>query len=202
MKFVWKGKFKGFDQLPTAELPEDAVKFKEPDDPAKLNTAALLYTIPIILIIFIGIIFKQALHQTAQVVRFNIPGLFLSFLTIFPHEFLHGICFPKGSVVEVYYSLKHMMAFVISTAPTTKARFIFLSALPNLVFGLIPFIVWIFLPVEYRDLNAFLFSFSIVNLSFGCGDYMNIFHAFTQMPKGSITQISGFHSYWYMQKNK
>ena len=26
----------------------------------------------------------------------------------------------------------------------------------------------------------------------------NIYHAITQMPKGSLTFMSGMHSYWYM----
>lgn len=200
MKFVWRGKFKGFDQLPKADLPERAIKFKEPDSPEKLNVVAGFYAIPVLILIIIGILLKNQLYSSGFRFPTNITGVLLSFLTILPHEFLHGICFPKSAVVEVYYSLKHMMAFVVSTAPTSKARFIFLSAFPSLVFGVIPFLIWLFLPTKYTELNAILFSFSSMNLLFGCGDYMNIHHAATQMPKGSITQLSGFNSYWYIPK--
>ncbi|MHB8130977.1 MAG: DUF3267 domain-containing protein, partial [Mobilitalea sp.] len=103
--------------------------------------------------------------------------------------------------VEVYYSLKHMMAFVISTHPTSKARFIFLSALPSLVFGILPLIIWLFIPPQFQPLGNIIYSFGLFNLFFGCGDFMNIFNATIQMPKGAITQLSGFHSYWYMPKD-
>ena len=31
----------------------------------------------------------------------------------------------------------------------------------------------------------------------GFGDYMNVFNALTQMPRGARTYLYGFHSYWY-----
>ena len=43
-----------------------------------------------------------------------------------------------------------------------------------------------------------LLWFSFCCISFGGGDYMNVWNALRQMPRGSIQQISGFHSYWYM----
>jgi hypothetical protein len=87
--------------------------------------------------------------------------------------------------------------FVTSAQPVTKARFIFLSLFPNLVFGWLPLAVWTFLPYNGAYSNH-LFTFAFFSILFGVGDYMNAFNAARQMPKGSMQQISGFNSYWYM----
>ena len=41
----------------------------------------------------------------------------------------------------------------------------------------------------------------LFSLSMGAGDYMNVYHAITQMPKGALTYLSGFHSFWYLKEN-
>lgn len=88
------------------------------------------------------------------------------------------------------------MAFVTSTHPTTKIRFIMISLCPNLILGVLPLVVWLFLPPNLFISNV-IFSFGSINLLTGCGDLMNVFNALTQMPKGSYQQISGFNSYWF-----
>lgn len=197
MKLVWKGKYEGEDQLPVGNLPPGAVRFKEPETPTRLNLVASLFIIPVIIMMIIAMIIKAQISSSGTTFGlFNIWGMILSLLMIIPHEFLHAIAFPRDAEVEVWYSIKNMMAFVISTCPTSKRRFIFLSLLPNAVFGLLPLIVWLFLP-ESR-ISDIVFSFAIFSLFMGVGDYLNVFNASTQMPKGSITQLSGFHSYWYM----
>ena len=124
-------------------------------------------------------------------------GIIMSCFSYFPHEYLHAICFGKDAEVELFFSLKHLTIFVISTKPISKSRFIFLSLLPNLVFGWIPLFVWMILPFNAVFSNH-LFTFSILSLSSGIGDYLNVFNTVRQMPKGSMHQGSGFHSYWFM----
>ncbi len=38
----------------------------------------------------------------------------------------------------------------------------------------------------------------VLAIASGFGDYINIYHALTQMPKGALTYMYGFHSYWYL----
>jgi hypothetical protein len=202
MKIVWKGKFTNVEQLSAGSLPENAVKFREPETPAKLNIIASLFVIPVLIIIGVAIYIKTQLGAS---VRFNdilnIWGLLLSYLMIIPHELLHASAFPKEAEVEIWYSLKNMMAFVFSTCPTSKLRFIWLSLLPNLVFGFMPLVIWIFIPVEFVKLNQIVLSFATFSLFMGVGDFLNVFNAATQMPAKSLTQLSGFHSYWYIPKS-
>lgn len=180
-------------------LPANAVKFNEPDVDNLLKVASL-FLIPVTIFCVIVIVVSIILHGSFRFEYFSIYsflGFLFSFLMILPHELLHGICFGKDAEVELYYSIEKLIAFVVSTNSVSKKRFIFLSLLPNLVFGWIPFFIWAFIPLG-ANISSFLFVFSIVSISFGIGDYMNAYNAIRQMPKGSMQQLSGFHSFWYI----
>lgn len=197
MKIIFKGRYKNKEQLPVGNLPENAVKFREPDNFIKLNLVASMFIIPVIVIIAVASYIKTQLGGTVGSFLGG-NGFILALLTIIPHELLHAIAFPKESEVEVWYNPKALMAFVVSTYPTSKGRFIFLSLLPNIIFGLIPLILWVIIPIENENISQTLFSYANLNLLMGVGDYLNVFNAITQMPKGGITQLSGMNSYWYM----
>ena len=67
------------------------------------------------------------------------------------------------------------------------------SLLPNIVFGVIPFIIGMVYP---RWL--FLAMLGVCAIGMGAGDYYNVYNALTQMPKGARTYLYQFNSYWYM----
>ena len=69
-----------------------------------------------------------------------------------------------------------------------------MSLLPNIVFGLIPFVIFFI----NKDM-CLMGVFGALSLSMGFGDYINVFNALTQMPKGSKTYLNGFRSYWYKE---
>ena len=126
-------------------------------------------------------------------------GCAASFLTLLPHELLHGLCFGRGAEVHLFVSPKDLMAFVVCTRPVSRGRFILMSLLPNLVFGWGPFLLWCLTPYGGAWSDGLLW-FSLCCISFGGGDYLNVWNALRQMPRGSVQQISGFHSYWYMPR--
>ena len=199
MGLIWKGKYTSEEQLPNANLPANAVRFKEPETPAELSRVASIFIIPVIIILAISIIVKSLVDSSA--ISFgilNFWGVFLALLMVIPHELIHAIAFSKHAEVQIWYSLKNMMAFVFTTCPMSKYRFIFISLLPNIIFGLIPLIIWILIPLKYDQISGILFSFSAFSLMMGVGDFLNVFNAANQMPRNSMTQLSGFHSYWYM----
>ena len=120
-------------------------------------------------------------------------GLF--FLILFPHELLHASCF-RGDVY-LYTWLNRGALFVVGPEEMSKGRFVFMSLLPNLVFGVLPFIIFLVWPK--LTVAGML---GVLALSSGFGDYLNVFHALTQMPKGAKTYLYGFHSYWYLPREE
>ena len=199
MRLTYRGRYAGAEQLPKADLPPSAVPFREPADTAQLNLAAMKWSLgALALAAIVGaatIPLRGGLVLGAGL-RF-VLGFAASFLTLLPHELLHGLCFGRGAEVHLFVSPKDLMAFVVCTRPISKVRFILMSLLPNLVFGWLPFLTWCFTPYSGMGSDILLW-FSFCCISFGGGDYMNVWNALRQMPRGSIQQISGFHSYWYM----
>ncbi|MCR4856337.1 MAG: DUF3267 domain-containing protein [Erysipelotrichaceae bacterium] len=124
----------------------------------------------------------------------EISGLIIFLASLIPHEFLHAICFSGD--VYMYENLKRGMLFVAGPGTFSKAGFVFMSMLPNLVFGFIPFALFLIDP----DLTV-LGTLGAAAISSGAGDYYNVFNALTQMPKGSRTYLHGTSSYWYMPKD-
>ena len=186
MKLHYMKKFNGdIDSLPTGEHRPQAVKFKEPEDMKKLGLLAngialVMYfmTIPL-------------LYIQGGLEAFNLFGCIAPFLTLFPHEILHGICFKED--VYLYTNLKDGMLFVIGPEDMSKARFIFMSLFPNVVFGFLPFVLFLHNPSW-----GFWGTMGAIAIPMGAGDYLNVFNALMQMPKGARTYLYGMHSYWYM----
>ena len=197
MKLVYKGIHKSNEQLPIGVLPENAVKFKEPKNMTEALIKSSLFALPALLGVALFLLVSFLLYG-GLIFDITWIGLIISVLLLIPHELLHAVCFGKEAEVELFIAPKQLALFVISTQPITKARYIFLSLLPNLAFGWIPLAVWSVLPFNALFSNH-LFTVSVFSILLGMGDYMNVFNAARQMPKGSMQQLSGFNSYWFMQ---
>ena len=186
IKLHLMGKYSGNEQdLPQREHEVGAVKFKEPENMKSFSKIISLYSV-IISIVAIIIIYIRT-----NSLDLSFIGILLSALCMLPHELLHAIVFKSD--VYLYSNLKSSMLFIVGTEDMSKTRFIFMSLLPNLVFGLIPFIIFLIDPT-----HTILGTLGAVSISMGAGDYYNILSAIKQMPKGSRTYLCGMNSYWYM----
>ena len=189
MKLHYGGIYKTEEDLKSArEHPEGAVAFREPGQSVFAiiaNAGCLILAAGLLAVVW----FLARPEPIGFFRSFVIAGI-VSVLVIVPHEFLHALCFKED--VYMYFAPSKLMAFVHGTEDMSKGRFVFLSLLPNLVFGVIPFLVFLI----DRDLYA-AGVIGAVCLSMGFGDYINVFNALTQMPKGAKTYMYGFHSYWY-----
>ncbi len=194
MKIYFKGKFNGDPKsLPTDRQVQGAVKFNEIEDIKQLSK--ILTPISIIMLVVMVVIFLLRAREYAFNSIWNIFGLMLPALAIIPHEFLHALCFKEEAYI--YSNISQGMMFVVGKEDMSKARFIFMSLLPNLVFGVIPFMIFLINPKL-----TILGLFGAISIPMGVGDYYNVFNAFTQMPKGALTYLNGINSFWYMPKDK
>ncbi len=187
MKLHYKGKFDGNEEnLPKGELEKhkNAVKFKEFDSINKL--IIVMNIVAGVVVILLGAIYVLRAGSFANI---SLIGMILACLVLYPHEFLHAICF-KGDV-EMY--VMGGGAFVTGTETMSKYRFIFMSMLPNVIFGFIPFILFLIFP----NLHI-LGTLGVMAISMGVGDYYNVFNAVTQMPRGARCFMEKQNTYWYM----
>lgn len=193
MKLHYMGKYNmDPNSLPALEHKPGAVKFKEVENSGQLALVANILAL-LLLVIFSAVAFMRVpdlLSHPAAI----ITGLLASLLTLVPHECLHAICFKKD--VYLYMNLSQGMAFVVGPESMTKNRFVFMSLLPNLVFGFFPFILGLIFPQL-----TFCIVFGLLCITMGAGDYYNVFNALTQMPKGAYTYLHKLNSYWYIPEN-
>lgn len=198
MRLVWKGKCDTISQIAESVLPQGAVRFKEPETPLALNLAACIFILPVLALVVGAMIAKSAIVPSYSFVGIgSLWGILLALAMVMPHELLHAVCFPRDAEAQIWYSPKNLIAFVYSPAPVTKGRFIFLSLFPSLIFGLLPLALWIFIPSQNARLSESVLAFAACGLFSGAGDYLNVYNAIVQMPRRTMTQLSGFHSYWF-----
>lgn len=192
---MFKGIYKKGSHLPKGELPNNAIKFKESNNILQLNIITLVISLIISIAFFILINLIKPLNK----IDFNFTngGLLLFLISIIPHELIHALCFEKGSEVSLYFSPKHFMAFIHSTYPLSKKRFIWMSICPTIFLGVIPFLICTFVPYIH-EVHEILLTFSFYSFIGGSGDYINAVNAVAQMPKNSKQQMSEFNSYWFI----
>ncbi len=195
MKLHYMGKFDlNPDSLPKRGHKPGAVAFREAEDTKKLSVIANLFGAALMVVFGVFAFFRAKtyiLEDTWQLLF----GCVLSLLALFPHELLHAICFKED--VYLYTNLKQGMLFVVGPEDMSQARFVFMSLLPNLVFGFLPYLLGMFFPKWY-----WILTLGTLCIGAGAGDYYNVFNALTQMPRGARTYLYGFNSFWYMPEEK
>ena len=186
------------DSLPHGEHMPGAVRFKEAESTKEMAVIANVSALVIMVILAIPAImrclsfFSDDLGEYMSDYAVELwVGSLLSLAILFPHEILHAICFKED--VYLYTNFRQGMLFVVGPETMSKGRFVFMSLLPNLVFGIIPYTLGMIFP-QY----GWLLGLGILATGMGAGDYYNIFNALTQMPKGARTYLYKFNSYWYM----
>lgn len=190
MKFHYKGKFDGnMESLPKREHEPGAVMFKEAENVEKFSMLMTVFS----LVVLIALMVISYFIAGTEV--FNIWGWLLFMLCLVVHEFLHAICFKED--VYMYNNLKQGNLFVVGNESMTKFRFCFMSLLPCIVLGVIPYVLFL---INHNFIT--LGTMGILSLSSCVGDWYNVFNALTQMPKGAKTYLCGFNSYWYMPKEE
>ncbi|RHB08015.1 DUF3267 domain-containing protein [Coprobacillus sp. AM42-12AC] len=191
MKLHYRGKY-NLDPttLPTCKHQPNAVKFKEVDSTKELADIANDIAIALMILLSIPVYLK---YKGSLFDYFDemMVGAMLPLLTMFPHELLHALCFKED--VYLYTNFKQGLLFVVGCETMSKQRFIFMSLLPNIVFGFLPYMIS-FLGIQYLTLAVL----GVIAIGMGAGDYYNVFNALIQMPKGARTYLYQMNSYWYI----
>lgn len=191
MKLHYRGKY-NLDPttLPTCKHQPNAVKFKEVDSTKELADIANGIAIALMILLSIPVYLK---YKGSLFDYFDemMVGAMLPLLTMFPHELLHALCFKED--VYLYTDFKQGLLFVVGCETMSKQRFIFMSLLPNIVFGFLPYMIS-FLGIQYLTLAVL----GVIAIGMGAGDYYNVFNALIQMPKGARTYLYQMNSYWYI----
>lgn len=123
MKVCNKGIIESYGEV-TGNVPSGAVKYIDPEVMEKEGKSTALYCIMAMIVpIAIFSIKYVAIKDTPMM--FSILGIVIGCMLMLPHELLHGICFPKGSRVELYQMMKPARMFVTSDKPMGRGCCLF-----------------------------------------------------------------------------
>lgn len=192
MTLSWKGKLSEKNTFPKNEVPTNAVRFLNP----KYQIEPYLGAIPIFIIIIACIFFKRNFIEeyTLNIKGYIIGGLLtIPFLIV--HEFLHAICFPKEGIAEVFWSPAGIS--LIPCSPISKRRYVIILIVPAIIIGLIPLLIWTFIPFNNITLSSILFILSCGNLGGTSIDLYNLYQVIKVLPKNSHMITSGTNCYYF-----
>jgi hypothetical protein len=192
MKIKWKGKLNETNTFPENEIPINAVEFL--GGQSKLEI--FLMIVPIIIFIYGCVYIKSKFIGEYELNLLGyITGLLLCIPFLAVHEFLHAACFPQKSKIEIFYT--NWGICIIPSTPLAKTRYICTLLLPAVTLGIIPLLIWTFIPYYYITFNSILFILSAGCLGSTVGDLCNLVHVIKEMPKGSVVMVSGLKCYYY-----
>ena len=186
MKIHFAGKYSGKpEELPNQKQIPGAKPFRELS-PEKLSLVANGISLVIVILTF-GLGYLRSGGFTF----IRVSGLLAAVLSLIPHEFLHALCFKEDVFLYTYF--EKGLLFVLGQEDMTKGQFVFMSLFPNLVFGFVPFLIFLFFPSL-----SFLGSLGALAISAGAGDYINIYNALTQVPDRALIYMYRMSTCWYM----
>ena len=164
MKLHYGGKYKNPQDLKNdGILPENAVIFREPD----MRLLSIIGNIGaiVVLAVLTAIVYLICKPDFRHFMNQNFTATLLFMALLIPHEILHALCFRED--VYLYNGLSMGLLFIYGTESMSKARFIFMSLLPNLVLGVVPFVLFLVHPDW-----SFLGLLGAFCISGGFGDYI------------------------------
>ena len=185
MRLIFKGPYTIDDRLPHEELKKhpNAVKFKEFE-----NTAHFLLKINLISFLLLAMT-MGTFHVCAGITKISLSGVLMIFISMIPHEYIHALFFKKRA-----YLYLHKCALIITgTEPMSKWRYIALTLAPSIVFGFIPFILFVCNP-ELTILG----TFGAIAIPMCLGDFYNAYNCYTQVPDDGLCFMSKQNTYWFV----
>lgn len=193
MGIKYKGVINSLDKV-EVEVPKDAVKYIDVELLEKEGKSTSIYNIVSLMVPAIIFSIKYLEIKETPFV-FNLVGIVVGCVLLLPHELLHGLCFPRKNNVFIYQTINPPSMFIVSDVLLSKKRFIFMSLLPSVVFGLLPLIAWLFVS-PYTFFAKTLFSIGFISIITGGKDYMNVIKTVRHVPMSAKIQMSGLKVYY------
>lgn len=196
MKFHFNGKYSGDPKsLPTREHEEGSTLLKKPAT-VFLSFIALVITLAAVLPVY----FISKAYMMADAGRANfyieLAAILVGIIIVaYPHEYLQARCY-KGDVY-MYSNPSRGSCFVVGPELIGKGRYIFMCLFPNLLFGLMPYVLWLLMPRLW-----YLGIWGGLILGRGGEDYVDMINALIKMPKGAKLYHHGLEHFWVITDRK
>lgn len=172
IKIVWS--IKDINKYQTGNLPDNAIKIETPKSVDELMKKALPIAVILCVLLFAAMLGKTIVCKVVVISPiFILVGFALGFLLLIIHELLHGIVYPKDADVTIG-RIKGKATFVaLASYPLKRDRFILMCLLP-FVLGVVPFILFLISPAEFRVFNGLNFGMACMGMVSPFPDVYNV----------------------------
>ena len=168
----------------TGILPKNAVKIETPQSIEVMMKKAAPIAAVLCVLMFVTMLCKTVMNKTVVISHvFILIGFCLGYICLVIHEWLHGIVYPRNALVTIGKITGKISFVALASYPLKRRRFIVMCLLP-FVLGIIPLLIFIVSPAEYRELNGLMFGMSCMGMVSPFPDVYNVFIA--TVYKGNI----------------
>ncbi len=192
MILIWKGKLTKETAFTYPDLPLDAKKLFP--EHGGWTILMYLFVIPVLLFAYGGILLhKQIVGVVSLSLKGGLVGIVLALLLLSVHELIHSAFCPQESQGYLYWTMTGLC--FIPASPLKKGRYLGMLLMPAVILGILPFLVWCFLPGIPSFWGSALFACSLGSLGMCVGDFYNAVLAAVKMPPDSRLVTSGMDCY-------
>ena len=168
----------------TGILPKNAVKIETPQSIEEMMKKAAPIAAVLCVLMFVTMLCKTVMNKTVVISHvFILIGFCLGYICLVIHEWLHGIVYPRNALVTIGKITGKISFVALASYPLKRRRFIVMCLLP-FVLGIIPLLIFIVSPADYRELNGLMFGMSCMGMVSPFPDVYNVFIA--TVYKGNI----------------
>ena len=159
----------------TGILPKNAVKIETPQSIEEMMKKAAPIAAVLCVLMFVTMLCKTVINKTVVISHvFILIGFCLGYICLVIHEWLHGIVYPRNALVTIGKITGKISFVALASYPLKRRRFIVMCLLP-FVLGIIPLLIFIVSPAEYRELNGLMFGMSCMGMVSPFPDVYNVF---------------------------
>lgn len=200
LNIVWAGlSVDEADAWKEAVLPSNAVQVIEAESQTELLKRSYFLIVPLIVVFIVLIIIGKKKNWFMPSKKGFIIGAISSFLLQGLHELLHAIAFPAGSTVYIGIIKGNFSAYATSTDPINIIQCVVYYLLPAFVLGIVPLLIFVLDKEKKSVFCWFCYGFALIGLVQTAPDWFGLFPILRQVPREAIIQMSGWHTYWYLQ---
>ncbi len=195
-KMIWKGITSSDFEFKTEDLPDNSQIIHIPENPM---SRSVLFAIPFILLCFFALWERFYFDKNFSLDKpYLLIGIILGILLCTVHELLHAIVYPKKCNAYIGIIPKEFIFYMSCSAPLRKRKFILMSLLP-MILGIIPLVVFVCMPSDFKILNTILWPMAMMGLVSPSPDYMNVYYVLKEVPQNAYIQDGEDGLYWFME---
>ena len=168
----------------TGILPKNAVKIETPQSIEEMMKKAAPIAAVLCILMFVTMLCKTVMNKTVVISHvFILIGFCLGYICLVIHEWLHGIVYPRNALVTIGKITGKISFVALASYPLRRDRFILMCLLP-FVLGLVPFILFVISPAEFRVFNGLNFGMACMGMVSPFPDVFNVLTVLRNSEKG------------------